>query len=205
MRKSIIMTCIALFLCISAGAVMAGDKEDLQNLYKDSTRKIDRVIIAGTWSMVSWMSGDNGGMDLRRKIDGKWQYIMGGGGAIGLSDLHQYGVPQDKWNALLHYTPPEEQVSEALKRDGPYWKEETAGRKLTERDLEAKSTWELALMRNEIYARYGRAFLDPYLQSYFKSRKWYKISPSFNEKMLTSTERYNAEFILKFQKKSNRI
>jgi hypothetical protein len=57
---------------------------------------------------------------------------------------------------------------------------ETAGpslpvssRLLTSADLQGKSSWDLDVLRNEIYARHGRRFANPRLQSYFESQPWY--------------------------------
>jgi serine/threonine-protein kinase len=71
---------------------------------------------------------------------------------------------------------------------------------LTYGDLYGKSAWDLDVMRNTIYARYGRSFHRLDLQNYFNSQSWYRYNPNFQESMLTDVERRNAAFILKYQK-----
>jgi len=46
-------------------------------------------------------------------------------------------------------------------------------RELAAADLDGKSAQELDVMRNEIYARHGRKFANPKLQTYFLSQNWY--------------------------------
>lgn len=204
MKKSLLFLWVACLILMAVSEAGAGDREDLTKLYKGSSRSLKELKVADPWAMASWSAGDGGGMDLYQKIDGKWQYMIGGGGAIGASELNKYGVPQGLWKKLLSYTPSQEAIDEALKNTGPYWKEETSKKKLVENDLLDKGDWELTLMRNEIYARYGRKFADPYLASYFKSRSWYRVNPSFSETMLTATEKYNAELILKYQNRKKK-
>jgi hypothetical protein len=79
-------------------------------------------------------------------------------------------------------------------------------RLLTEADLERKSDWELTIMRNEIFARHGRAFNRPDLRSYFGQFDWYH--PNFgpeefdnhHQGLLTGVQQSNAEFILRYQR-----
>ena len=78
-------------------------------------------------------------------------------------------------------------------------------RVIDERDLANKSALELDIMRNEIFARYGRGFKDAELQSYFKSQPWYKTRyepDKFPEDLLTPTELLNVQFISQFQVRS---
>ncbi|MFN6069374.1 MAG: YARHG domain-containing protein, partial [Pseudanabaena sp.] len=75
-------------------------------------------------------------------------------------------------------------------------------RAVTDSDLADKSTFELDIMLNEIFARYGRRFQDPELQSYFLSQPWYKpkFDPNqFPEDILTSLEIKNVTYIRNFQ------
>ncbi|MBD2102126.1 YARHG domain-containing protein [Leptolyngbya sp. FACHB-261] len=76
-------------------------------------------------------------------------------------------------------------------------------RPLTLSDLSGRSAWQLSLMRNEIYARHGRQFTDPQLQSYFKRQSWYqpRYSPGeFPMSVLSSTELRNAILIRDYQR-----
>lgn len=82
-------------------------------------------------------------------------------------------------------------------------------RYLTDADLDPLSEWELKLARNEIYARHGRRFKDPDLQSYFDSKSWYRgrYDPDDFDKNhssdLSTLEKKNAEYILKYEKDHN--
>ena len=75
-------------------------------------------------------------------------------------------------------------------------------RKLTEDDLEGLSKKELRIARNEIYARHGRQFKDKELQAHFNSLYWYfpVDDGEFDDKQLSKIEKYNADFILKYEK-----
>ena len=85
----------------------------------------------------------------------------------------------------------------------------SSDRYLTDADLDSLSEWELKLARNEIYARHGRRFKDPELQSYFDSKSWYKgrYDPQDFDKNhnsdLSELENKNAEYILKYEKDHN--
>lgn len=67
-------------------------------------------------------------------------------------------------------------------------------------ELEQLSTDELWYARNEIFARHGRGFRNPELQSYFNSKPWYTRSPidpdTFDSTVtLSATEQQNADAI----------
>lgn len=65
--------------------------------------------------------------------------------------------------------------------------------------LDGLFTEDLRRLRNEIYARHGRAFKDAELRSYFGSLDWYKVDPKFSEASLSAVERANAETIRKLE------
>jgi hypothetical protein len=67
-------------------------------------------------------------------------------------------------------------------------------------DLYGKSDWELDIMRNSIYAKYGRTFRRNDLQQYFNRQSWYRPNSNFYEGMLTATERRNAALIAQYQR-----
>lgn len=71
--------------------------------------------------------------------------------------------------------------------------------RLTESDLAGKSAWELALGRNEIYARHGRTFQMKEFQNYFDTCSWYAPNQNYDysddSANLNSIERENAKFI----------
>ncbi|GBO54347.1 serine/threonine kinase [Pseudanabaena sp. lw0831] len=75
-------------------------------------------------------------------------------------------------------------------------------RAISDSDVANKSAIELDVMRNEVFARYGRRFKDPELQSYFNMQPWYKAiyePDKFPEGLLTPTEQRNLEYIRDFQ------
>jgi hypothetical protein len=69
-----------------------------------------------------------------------------------------------------------------------------------------KSALEVDIMRNEVFARYGRRFQDPELQSYFSSQPWYNplyAPDQFPEGLLTPIEMQNVTYIREFQNRTN--
>ncbi len=65
-------------------------------------------------------------------------------------------------------------------------------------DLSGFSQYELRLARNEIYARHGRKFNDPSLQSYFNGKGWYvptTEADQFSESCLNAYEKANLVLI----------
>ncbi len=78
-----------------------------------------------------------------------------------------------------------------------------SSRLLTSADLEGRSADELNQLRNEIYARRGRQFVDPKLRRYFESKSWYRprFSPGeFPVSSLSPTELRNAILIRDYQR-----
>jgi len=57
-------------------------------------------------------------------------------------------------------------------------------------------------MRDEIYARHGKVFKDPWTQKYFASFDWYKANPSFSEASLSPVEKGNLAVIAAYEKKA---
>ncbi|MDR1177427.1 MAG: YARHG domain-containing protein [Spirochaetaceae bacterium] len=53
----------------------------------------------------------------------------------------------------------------------------------------------LPFLRNEIYARYGRAFVNAEYQAYFNGQSWYRVRNNYTDAWLSADDRYNAEFI----------
>ncbi len=71
-------------------------------------------------------------------------------------------------------------------------------RLLTGEELKSISPDQLRVARNEIYARHGRQFTSPDLQTYFEARDWYegKIAPEeFSESLLNDIEKENVRLI----------
>jgi hypothetical protein len=70
---------------------------------------------------------------------------------------------------------------------------------LDERQLDGLFPEVARRLRNEIFARHGRTFSDPLLQSYFASQQWYQPNPRFDLGMLTPIERANVETIQRYE------
>lgn len=73
---------------------------------------------------------------------------------------------------------------------------------LSDSDLYGKSDWELDILRNTIYAKYGRTFRRSDLQSHFDQQSWYRRNSSFRESWLSSTEKRNVAFIAAYQRRN---
>ena len=58
----------------------------------------------------------------------------------------------------------------------------------------------LRIVRNQIFASYGKSFKDHQLQEYFNKKTWYKINPQYNDSLLTDIDKYNISLILKIEK-----
>jgi hypothetical protein len=70
---------------------------------------------------------------------------------------------------------------------------------LYDRNLEGLFPEVARRLRNEIFARHGRTFKDPLLQSYFSSQEWYRTNSKFNLALLTPIERANVQTIQKYE------
>ncbi|HEY6805030.1 MAG TPA: YARHG domain-containing protein [Pyrinomonadaceae bacterium] len=57
-------------------------------------------------------------------------------------------------------------------------------------------------MRQEIYARHGKVFKEPWLQQYFSSFDWYKADPNFAEASLSTVEKKNIATITAYEKRA---
>ena len=55
-------------------------------------------------------------------------------------------------------------------------------------------------MRQEIYARHGKVFKEPWLQKYFSSFDWYKADLNFSEALLSEVEKKNIATIAAYEK-----
>lgn len=75
----------------------------------------------------------------------------------------------------------------------------TEQRPIVREDLIKVSCKDLELMRNEIFARYGRKFENPALKAHFEAQDWYEPDPNYTDDVLSELERYNAGFILGFE------
>ena len=57
-------------------------------------------------------------------------------------------------------------------------------------------------MREEIYARHGKVFKDPWTQKYFASFDWYKANPNYSDAQLSAVEKGNVAVIAAYEKKA---
>lgn len=76
---------------------------------------------------------------------------------------------------------------------------EASQRILNANDLKGLNNFDLKVMRNEIYARYGYIFKTQEMKDYFNEQNWYKGKHKNVDKFLTEIERKNIEFIKKFE------
>jgi len=67
---------------------------------------------------------------------------------------------------------------------------------ITDSMIAGASLWQLRILRNAVYASYGRRFETPWLQRYFYMHSWYAPDPTFTESRLTSTDRANIALIV---------
>jgi hypothetical protein len=57
----------------------------------------------------------------------------------------------------------------------------------------------LRIIRNTVFAKYGKIFKSYDLQQYFNKEKWYKKNPKYNDKMLTDNDRKIINSLLKLE------
>ncbi len=82
-----------------------------------------------------------------------------------------------------------------------------SSRRVTDADLDSMDGFTLDVMRNSIFARYGRRFDNPGLQEYFEKQSWYvpKYSPQeFPSNLLSDLERQNVGYISEYQDRTNK-
>ena len=77
--------------------------------------------------------------------------------------------------------------------------EELSTRELSNRDVDGPFPEIARRLRNEIFARHGRTFKDPHLQSYFASQDWYHPNPKFDLSSLTAIEKKNVATIQAYE------
>lgn len=75
----------------------------------------------------------------------------------------------------------------------------TDTRRITIADLEEFSTEEIALIRNEIYARHGYVFQTEPFKSYFGEKDWYIPNPDFTEAEFSEIELANKNLIVEYE------
>lgn len=86
-----------------------------------------------------------------------------------------------------------------------YVLENSGTRLLTDSDIRGMSRHDLALARNEIYARHGRKFQTAEYRNFFTSKSWYKVNPNYNysddNSNLNSIEIKNVQFLLNAERR----
>jgi YARHG domain len=76
------------------------------------------------------------------------------------------------------------------------------GESLTPSDIDGLTPEELRIVRNVHFARYGRKYDRPGLGDYFSTKPWYKVSDTYNDNMVTGTDKSNIDLILAAEKNS---
>jgi hypothetical protein len=69
------------------------------------------------------------------------------------------------------------------------------GEAVTESDVSGLTAYELRILRNVHFARYGRKYEKPGLGEYFYTRPWYQPREDFSENMLTDLDKSNIRII----------
>jgi len=94
-------------------------------------------------------------------------------------------------------TPPPRPVQQPRYVPGLYPQAST--RILTLADIRGLTKWDLKVMRNEIFARYGYIFKTEEMIAYFKMQSWYR--PRFNDvsARVTPVEKKNIAFIQQYE------
>ena len=80
--------------------------------------------------------------------------------------------------------------------------QELGTKPITRRLLEGLFLEDAKQMREEIYARHGKVFKEPWLQKYFASFDWYKPDPNFTDASLSAVEKQNIATIAAYEKKA---
>lgn len=70
---------------------------------------------------------------------------------------------------------------------------------LTTEMLDELSKDEIALLRNEIYARHGYIFNLEEYKTYFDRKSWYRPNEYFDESMFNAIEKANKDFIVEYE------
>ena len=90
-------------------------------------------------------------------------------------------------------------ISNSTSTDEDYILPYSDSRNLTEDDIAGMDKDEIALARNEIYARHGYIFQDSTFSNYFNSKSWYNpqyTGDQFDDSVLNSYEKQNVQFLL---------
>jgi hypothetical protein len=80
--------------------------------------------------------------------------------------------------------------------------DELSSKPVTRSLLEGLFLEDVSQMRQEIYARRGKIFKEPWLQKYFASFDWYKADPNFTDAALSEVEKKNIATIAAYEKRA---
>ena len=80
--------------------------------------------------------------------------------------------------------------------------QDLSAKPITRALLEGLFLEDASQMRQEIYARHGKVFKEPWLQKYFSSFDWYKADPNFTDAALTEMEKKNIATIAAYEKRA---
>jgi len=76
---------------------------------------------------------------------------------------------------------------------------EGSTRLLRETDVNGLTSWDLKVMRNEIFARHGYIFKTAEMATYFSQKSWYTTRYDDVTSLLSSIEKKNVEFIKRYE------
>jgi len=77
-----------------------------------------------------------------------------------------------------------------------------SSRPITRALLQGLFVEDVRKMRDEIYARHGKVFKDPWTQKYFASFDWYKANPNYSDAQLSAVEKANLVVISGYEKRA---
>ena len=84
-------------LRMCSGRKDAGPPDDIEKVRRlVDGPLVPSVIVSDGWAVAEWY-GAGGGMSLWSKHNGEWRLVQGGGGAMGVSEMRRYGVPESDW------------------------------------------------------------------------------------------------------------
>lgn len=199
-----------LCFCLTA-SVCAQSTENLKTrvsaLYADSfeTLGVQRVGLFALVTMRAKDQADLGNLVYRWHPGRGWIQLdlhRRGLGKLSVEDLLECGFTRRQMSDALG-RPLTAQERQTLSHDRPFsdW---LSSRKLLadqQQDGLANDPWLLMLLRNEIYARHGRAFQDPELKAIFSERSWYHPDPQYSDALLTPVEDQNVRVLLKWERR----
>lgn len=114
------------------------------------------------------------------------------------TDTGTHGQDEEKTEVAVAEEPEPEPEETAYSSDYLF---DSDTRYITESDLINLSREQIALIRNEIYARHGYVFQTEAYKEYFGAKSWYVPNPNFSEASFNAIEKYNKDLIVEYEKK----